>query len=215
MTWRLSFYAVFQDSWKVNSDLTLNYGISWDAETPNQNAQFDHKGIVCWANSTAESKVFPGGPPGLSWPGDPGCNRAGGPTAHYNRFGPRIGFAWSPSGDAYLGIIGALRRALLTLIRGGSFGIYYNRDRRSRSFQNLEAAKPPEYLEGATDVGRLPVVCQSFRGRYWRSRPSRNRTDSPPPSQETGTPTSIGRDFITCCTVWATFDPTIYTVRLR
>ncbi|HEY5211992.1 MAG TPA: carboxypeptidase-like regulatory domain-containing protein [Acidobacteriaceae bacterium] len=152
-------YAFVQDSWKVSSDLTVNYGISWDAETPNQNAQFEHKGIVCWNNSSAVSKVFPGGPPGLSWPGDTGCNGAGGPTAHYNRFGPRVGFAWSPSGGP-AGLVGAPGAHDFS-IRGG-FGIYYNRDQEEQSLQNLE---DPPFLQislGAGDVGGYPSFANPF-----------------------------------------------------
>jgi hypothetical protein len=80
------------------------------------------------------SKVYPGGPPGLTFKGDPGCNEAGGPTSHYNRFGPRIGFAWSPSSGpaALIGENGAHGFS----IRGG-FGLFYNRDQEEQSLQNL------------------------------------------------------------------------------
>ena len=52
-------YAYAQDSWKVSPDLTLNYGISWDVEYPNQNDQFSGLGINCWSNSTQNRPSFP------------------------------------------------------------------------------------------------------------------------------------------------------------
>jgi hypothetical protein len=152
-------YAYAQDSWKVNPDVTLNYGIAWDVEAPNKNNQFAHLGIVCWSNSTAESKIFPGAPPGLAFPGDPNCNNAGGPTPHYNRFGPRIGVAWSPSsGPAFL--IGQPGSHDFS-IRAG-YGIYYNRDQEEQSLQNLE--DPPFFFisRGAADFGGSPSFADPF-----------------------------------------------------
>ena len=152
-------YAYAQDSWKLNPDLTLNYGISWDAEAPNLNDQFSGLGINCWANTTASSTVFPGAPPGLFFPGDTGCNRAGGPTTHYNRFGPRIGVAWSPSSgpSAIIGRPGSHDFS----IRAG-YGIYYNRDQEEQSLQNLE--DPPFLLKsfGAGDLGGIPAFANPF-----------------------------------------------------
>src|SRR5262249_12721639 len=47
----------------------------------------------------AQSKVLPGAPPGLLYPGDPGVS-AGLIPADKSAFAPRIGFAWDPRGDA-------------------------------------------------------------------------------------------------------------------
>jgi hypothetical protein len=152
-------YAYAQDSWKVSPDLTVNYGIAWDVEAPNLNDQFSGIGIVCWTNSSAESTVFPGAPPGLKWPGDKNCNRAGGPTPRYNRFGPRIGFAWSPSsGPKFLiGESGAHDFS----IRGG-YGIYYNRDQEEQSLQNLLDPPFVTVSTGIGDVGGSPSFASPF-----------------------------------------------------
>ncbi len=141
-------YAYAQDNWKVSPDFTFNYGIAWDAEKPNQNRQFNGLGVTCWQNSSSASGIFPGAPPGLSFPGDPGCNSAGGPVTHYNRFGPRIGFAWSP-GEGPSQLVGESGSHSLS-IRGG-FGLYYNRDQEEQSLQNLE--DPPFFYtsRGAGD----------------------------------------------------------------
>ena len=96
-------------------DLTVNYGLAWDVEEPNKNHQFNGYGIVCFSITNAQSKVFPGGPPGLFYKGDPGCNIAGGPTTHYDRFGPRLGFAWAPEMNHG------------KVVWSGGLGMYYDR----------------------------------------------------------------------------------------
>lgn len=164
-------YAYAQDNWKISKSFTLNYGLAWDIEQPNQNRQFGGLGIVCWQNSNSESKVFPGGPPGLSFPGDPGCNSAGSPTTHYDHFGPRVGFAWSPeSGPSRLiGTPGAHDFS----IRAG-FGIYFNRDQEEQTLQNL---LDPPFLyisQGAADFGGSPAFGNPFAdvaGRGSESNP--------------------------------------------
>jgi hypothetical protein len=144
------YYAYGQDSWKVSNDFTLNYGLVWDVETPYANHQYGGIGITCWSPGSQTSNVFPNGPPGLTYPKDPGCNLAGGPTTRWNHFGPRLGFAWSPSsGPAQ--IIGA-SGAHDFAIRGG-IGLYYNRDAEEGELQNL--GDPPFYYQsrGVQDLG--------------------------------------------------------------
>ena len=152
-------YAYFQDNWKASPDLTVNYGLSWDIEQPNQNRQFGGLGIVCFQVSNTTSKVFPGGPPGLTYNGDPGCNEAGGPTTHFNRFGPRVGFAWSPTNgpSALIGAPGSHNFS----IRGG-FGLYFNRDQEEQSLQNL--VDPPVFYisHGAADFGGSPAFANPY-----------------------------------------------------
>lgn len=144
------YYAYGQDSWKITNDLTLNYGLSWDVQTPYSNEQFKGLGITCWTAGNETSGIYPGGAPGLTYPGDPGCNKAGGPTTKWNHFGPRIGFAWSPSSgpSKLIGNEGAHEFAL----RGG-FGLYYNRDAEEGQLQNLS---DPPFLRnsfGIQDTG--------------------------------------------------------------
>jgi hypothetical protein len=144
------YYAFAQDSWKATSDLTLNYGISWDVETPWANHQYGGEGITCWQNSSATSKIYPNGAPGLLYPGDPGCTTYGQGYTRFHNFGPRFGFAWSPSSGpaAILGTPGSHEFA----IRGG-FGMYYNRDQEEEALQNLSS--PPYFFEshGVQDLG--------------------------------------------------------------
>lgn len=153
------YYAYGQDSWKITNDLTINYGLSWDVETPNSNHQFQGLGITCWTPGSETSAAFPGGPPGLTFPTDPGCNKAGGPTTKWNHFGPRLGFAWSPSSgpSKLIGNEGAHDFA----VRGG-FGLYYNRDAEEGQLQNLS---DPPWLKnslGAADFGGSPGFTDPF-----------------------------------------------------
>jgi hypothetical protein len=152
-------YAYAQDNWKVNSDLTFNYGVAWDVEKPNEAHQDGGLGINCWTNSSTESTVFPGASPGLAFPGDPGCNNAGGAVAHYNRFGPRIGFAWSPSAgpSRLIGASGAHDFS----VRAG-FGVYYNRDQEEQSLQNLEDPPFVQFSYGAGDFGGSPSFANPY-----------------------------------------------------
>jgi hypothetical protein len=144
------FYA--QDSWKATQDLVLNYGAGLDIETPNKDRQYGGLGITCFSLSSATTSVFQGvdAPPGLLYPGDPGCNSYGGTTVKYDHVAPRFGFAYSPSsGPGFL--LGEAGRHNLS-VRGG-FGIYYNRDQEEGSLQNLSV--PPFSLtsHGAADQG--------------------------------------------------------------
>lgn len=153
-------FGYAQDNWKVTPDFTFNYGISWDVQKPNENFQDGGKGLVCFTNSSAESTVFPGAPPGLLFPGDSGCNKAGSPTPKYDHFAPRVGFAWSPSqGPRFL--IGDPGSHSFSLRAG--FGVYYNRDQEEQSLQNLE--DPPNVFvsHGATDAGGSPGFANPFQ----------------------------------------------------
>lgn len=153
-------YAYAQDNWKVTSDFTFNFGLAWDVEQPNLNKQFGGTGVTCWSLSNATSTIFPGGAPGLFYPGDPGCSETGGPTTHYDHIAPRLGFAWSPSNgpEKLIGTRGAHDLS----IRGG-FGVYYNRDQEEQSLQNL-GDPPSEFASnGAADVGGSPAFANPYQ----------------------------------------------------
>jgi hypothetical protein len=106
----LGLYA--QDSWRVRSDLTFNYGLRYEITSPWYEAQGQLETIV----PGLQSKVFPGSPLGWVFPGDPGIPNSLAPARH-NNFAPRVGLAWSPSGKIFGG-------AGKTSIRA-SFGMFY------------------------------------------------------------------------------------------
>lgn len=153
------YYAYAQDSWRATPDLTLNYGLAWDVETPNVNDQFNGEGITCFVIGNQVSNVFPGGFAGLLWPRDPGCNKAGGAITKWDHFGPRVGFDWSPS-SGYSALIGASGSHRFSL--RGAFGIYYNRDAEEGQLQNL--GDSPNLLNsfGAASAGGSPGFVNPF-----------------------------------------------------
>ena len=111
------FYA--QDSWRASRNLTLNFGLRWEASTPWYDTQNKLETVVLGE----QSQAFPGAPLGLVVPGDPGIPRTLGPTK-YTNFAPRIGFAYAPDvSDGFLGKI--LGGAGKTSIRAG-YGIFYS-----------------------------------------------------------------------------------------
>jgi hypothetical protein len=94
----LGVYA--QDTWRVGERLTLNYGVRWEPQFPQQLVngavyQFDMGRFQQGIRST----VFPTAPPGLYFPGDPGFPTQAGMLKHWDMFGPRVGVAWDLVGD--------------------------------------------------------------------------------------------------------------------
>jgi len=109
-------YPFFQDSWKVKSNLTLNYGFRWEYSPP----PVDIAGHVETFRPGQNSTVYPCGitnsasywqnlgvanptcantgsePTGLVVPNDPGVP-AGLTSTYYKSFAPRIGLAYSPN----------------------------------------------------------------------------------------------------------------------
>ena len=138
-------YFFGQDSWKIKPNLTLNYGLRWELNTPyvdtKNRVQTFRPGQAttqypCWLSaSTAAALGTTAGdcgqnsvnnayfPLGLVFPGDSGVPQ-GLTTTYYKAFAPRIGLAWSPGWkDGWLAkLTGGPGRFT---IRGG-YGIFYN-----------------------------------------------------------------------------------------
>ena len=138
-------YLFAQDSWKIRPNLTLNYGLRWELDTPltdiGQHVQTFRPGQVtsiypcqlaadnplaaqygstdCSENGPANS-VFP---LGLVFPGDTGVPN-GMTQTYYKAFAPRIGMAWSPSASSgfWHKLVGSPGK---TSIRAG-WGMFYN-----------------------------------------------------------------------------------------
>jgi hypothetical protein len=85
-----------QDSWKLTSQLTFNYGVRLDRIRPWLEKYNQLQTLV----QGEQSQVFPGAPQGLVFPGDPGVPRS--LAASRNDFAPRAGIAWSPTSSAPL-----------------------------------------------------------------------------------------------------------------
>jgi len=140
-----SLYLFAQDSFKIRSNVTLNYGLRWELNTPQadagQKVQTFRPGQAttiypCQLSAATQASLGypdancnPGGsaqavfPLGLVVPGDKGIPNGLSDT-YYKSFAPRIGVAWSP--DAKDGFLGKLfGGAGKTSIRAG-YGIFYN-----------------------------------------------------------------------------------------
>jgi Carboxypeptidase regulatory-like domain len=119
-------YLFAQDSWKLRPNLTLNYGLRWELNTPiadvskhvqtfrpGQNStiypcQLSAASIASLGTSDCTSVE----PTGLVVPGDAGVP-TGLTQTYYKAFAPRIGIAWSPGNSGK------------TSIRAG-WGLFYN-----------------------------------------------------------------------------------------
>ncbi|MGE5733622.1 MAG: TonB-dependent receptor, partial [Acidobacteriota bacterium] len=89
---RTKYYGLYgQDTYRVTSDLTVNYGSRWEVSQP----FYDTKDRIQTFVPGVQSKVYPDSPTGFVFPGDPGVPRTLAPT-QYNRFAPRLGLAYSP-----------------------------------------------------------------------------------------------------------------------
>ncbi len=112
-------YLFGQDSWKIRPNLTLNYGLRWELNTPmadiSQHVQTfrpGQKSTVYPCMDTANTDCSSMTPVGLVVPGDAGVPN-GLTQTYYKAFAPRIGIAWSPGTSGK------------TSIRTG-WGLFYN-----------------------------------------------------------------------------------------
>lgn len=113
------FYLFAQDSWKIKPNLTLNYGLRWELNTPiadvSKHVQTFRPGQVSTVfpcENTANTDCSSMTPVGLVVPGDAGVPN-GLTQTYYKAFAPRIGIAWSPGTSGK------------TSIRAG-WGLFYN-----------------------------------------------------------------------------------------
>jgi hypothetical protein len=92
----IGIYA--EDSWKIKSNLTLNYGLRWDFI---QNWWERNNATSDTYIAGEQSTVFPTAPLGLVFAGDKnplgGTIPRGVERTPKNNFAPRIGIAWSPN----------------------------------------------------------------------------------------------------------------------
>ncbi len=112
-------YLFAQDSWKIKPNLTLNYGLRWELNTPiadiSKHVQTFRPGQVSTVypcENTVNTDCSSMTPVGLLVPGDKGVP-TGLTQTYYKAFAPRIGLAWSPGSSGK------------TSIRTG-WGLFYN-----------------------------------------------------------------------------------------
>lgn len=89
------------DVWRVNRNLTLNYGLRWEPyfAARDQNG-FTTAFIRDHFVKGLKSTVYPNAPAGIVFPGDPGFpNNKANNFDDLNQWAPRFGLVWDPRGD--------------------------------------------------------------------------------------------------------------------
>jgi len=102
-------YFFGQDAWKIAKNLSLDYGLRYEYNSPQEDPRNE---IIGWFPGQ-QSSVYPAAPPNFLYPGDPGTPNRGLIYPDRNNFAPRFGFAWDILGNAKL------------VMRGG-YGIFYD-----------------------------------------------------------------------------------------
>jgi hypothetical protein len=95
-----------QDTWKLSSKATLNYGLRWE---PGLAQQIRNAAIYNFSAerflSGERTTQYANAPPGFLYPGDAGfANDKAGMENRWLQFSPRIGFAWDPKGDGRMSL---------------------------------------------------------------------------------------------------------------
>jgi hypothetical protein len=98
-----------QDTWKVSSRFTFDYGLRYEYYIP----QYDVHNEILGFFAGRQSTIYPSAPPDILYPGDPGTPNRALVYPDKNNFAPRVGFAWDMFGNAKL------------VMRGGG-GIFYD-----------------------------------------------------------------------------------------
>jgi len=138
----VNFYA--QDTWKLSSRLTFNYGLRYEIPFP-YTEQKDRQNL--WIPGR-QSVVFPSAPAGLLYPGDPGVPRGLIQTDH-KAIAPRIGLAWDPTGSG---------KWLLS----SAYGIFYDPYYTGQGGPLQAPNSAPPYLQ--TPQRSFPSFADPFNG---------------------------------------------------
>jgi len=141
------YYAYAQDNWQVSQNLTINYGVGYQIDTPLVNSYFGGLNLNCFTPGQ-QSTVFPTAPNSVNYPGDPGCTSSG-YHSHYDHIGPRFGFAYGPGSGSNKSFV----------IRGG-FGVYFNRSEAELALENLGA--PPSSITSIGAASGQPTFANPY-----------------------------------------------------
>ncbi len=178
--WSASAFA--QDDWRVNSRVTLNYGLRYERINPFTEIEDRLNAFVPGRQST----VRPDAPRGLLFPGDEGMGR--GIAQSYDAFMPRAGVAWDPTGEATWSIragyglfyepfqngSGTASQVAISAVPAAQFNQYSG---AGLNFQNpylgREFPKPDTFVRPTTvfalDVDAVPPSVQNWNAGVQRA----------------------------------------------
>src|SRR6185436_6182100 len=144
--------AYAQDTWKVDSRLTLNAGLRWEPFLPMEHnfGWVSHFEPALFA-SGARSSVYKNAPAGLIFPGDPGYPGTSTTFSKKNQFAPRVGVIWEPRGDGRMTVRAA-------------YGVFY--DNPHLFFNTRFANNPPwgAQITLSNPAGGLTDPYQTYPG---------------------------------------------------
>jgi hypothetical protein len=145
--------AYAQDSYKVTSRFTLNYGLRYELPFPTTEV---HNEVNLFVPG-AQSQVVPNAPAGLLYPGDHYSGQgvpAGLIPAQKTAFAPRFGFAWDPRGDA-------------KTVVSAAYGIFYEPYYTGEGGPIQDPVSSPPYLK--TQQISFPI--NSFANPFYTPNP--------------------------------------------
>ena len=139
--WKPYYGAYIQDNWHVRTNLSVNLGVRFEPyiQPKNSNGHVSNFQLPAYV-ALEHTKVYVNAPDGLFFPGDPGYPGNQNSVNHLNKWSPRVGVVWDPTGSGK------------TSIRAG-FGIFNN---AAELFNyNHEASNPPwgDILNADTNAG--------------------------------------------------------------
>jgi len=138
----VNLYA--QDTFKISSRLTLNYGLRYELPFP-YTEQKNRQNL--WIPGR-QSVVFPTAPAGLLYPGDPGVPR-GLIQTEKTAFAPRVGLAWDPTGKGQW-------------LVSSAYGIFYDPYYTGEGGPLQDPVSAPPYLQ--TPQINIPNFQDPFNG---------------------------------------------------
>ena len=159
-----------QDSWKITSRLTANFGVRWEPYTAvyqkygGQDAHFD-AGLFAQG---VKSTVYQNAPPGMVFSGDSQytCGNSFN-CSKWDKFFPRVGLAWDPRGDGKMTIRAAFgmfgdRMSMLSLSQE-QFGAPYGNLASAVGGTLTNPWSTYGGLPGFTQPGQnpMPILAQS------------------------------------------------------
>ena len=142
--------AYAQDTYKVNSRVTLNLGLRYELPFPTTERHNEVNLFVPGAQST----VIPNAPAGLLYPGDPGVP-AGLIQTEKTAFAPRFGVAWDPRGDS---------KTVVSV----AYGIFYEPFYTGEGGPLQDPVSSPPYLK---TLQLSPPFLNTFADPYTTSNP--------------------------------------------